>query len=33
MPLWLEMLILMLLTYASGLGIGWFYWNRGGRRQ
>lgn len=32
MPLWLEILILMQLTYATGLGIGWLYWNRGGRR-
>lgn len=30
MPLWLEMQVLMLLTYAAGLGIGWFVFTRGG---
>ncbi len=30
MPLWLEMLVLMLLTYAMGLGIGWMLWGRRG---
>ena len=30
MPLWLEMLVLMLLTYAAGLGIGWLLFNRKG---
>jgi len=30
MPLWLEMLVMMLLTYLLGFGIGWFVWNRGG---
>jgi hypothetical protein len=29
MPLWLEMLVLMLLTYLLGFGIGWLIWNRG----
>lgn len=28
MPLWLEMLVLMLLTYALGLSIGWAIWNQ-----
>ena len=23
MPLWLELLVLLLLTYAAGLGLGW----------
>ena len=23
MPLWLEMQVLMLMTYAAGLGLGW----------
>lgn len=29
MPLWLEMLVMLLLTYALGLAIGWAVWNRG----
>lgn len=29
MPLWLEMQVLMLLTYAAGLGLGWLLFNRG----
>jgi len=29
MPLWLEMLVMMLLTYLVGFGIGWLIWNRG----
>ena len=33
MPLWLEILLLMLLTYALGVAIGWVIWGRntGGR--
>ncbi len=33
MPLWLEILLLMLLTYAAGLALGWMVWGRntGGR--
>ena len=33
MPLWLEILLLMLLTYAAGLVLGWMVWGRntGGR--
>ncbi len=30
MPLWLELLLMMLLTYALGLGLGWMLWGRGG---
>lgn len=30
MPLWLEMLVPMLLTYAVGLGIGWLLFKRRG---
>jgi hypothetical protein len=29
MPLWLEIEVLLLLTYAVGLGIGWVLWGRG----
>ncbi len=29
MPLWLEMMVLLLLTYLAGFGIGWLIWNRG----
>lgn len=28
MPLWLEMLVLMLLTYLAGFGIGWGLWSK-----
>ncbi len=28
MPIWLELLILMLLAYAIGLGLGWLLWGR-----
>lgn len=30
MPLWLEMQVLMLLTYAAGLALGWLVFTRGG---
>ena len=29
MPIWFELLILMLVTYVIGLGIGWVLWGRG----
>lgn len=29
MPIWLELLILSLVAYALGLGIGWALWGRG----
>lgn len=28
MPVWLEMLILVLVAYAIGLGFGWLIWAR-----
>jgi hypothetical protein len=28
MPLWLEMLVMLLLTYGLGLAIGWVIWKR-----
>ena len=28
MPIWLELLVLMLLAYGSGLVIGWAIWGR-----
>lgn len=28
MPLWLELVVLLLLTYLAGFGIGWAVWNR-----
>lgn len=27
MPLWLEMLVMLLLTYAIGFAIGWLIWS------
>ena len=32
MPIWMEVLVLMLLAYAIGIGIGWAVWGRS-RRQ
>ncbi len=28
MPIWMEVLVLMLLAYAVGLGLGWVVWGR-----
>ena len=28
MPVWLELLVLLMLTYAVGIGIGWAIWGR-----
>jgi hypothetical protein len=28
MPIWLELLVLMLVAYAAGLAIGWAMWGR-----
>jgi hypothetical protein len=28
MPIWLELLVLMLVAYAAGLAIGWGLWGR-----
>lgn len=28
MPIWLELLVLLLIAYAMGLGIGWALWDR-----
>ena len=28
MPIWTELIILLLLTYAIGLAIGWLLWGR-----
>lgn len=30
MPVWLELIILLLLAYAIGLAIGWAFWGRAG---
>jgi hypothetical protein len=29
MPIWLELLVLMLVAYCAGLAIGWVFWTRG----
>lgn len=29
MPIWFELMVLMLVTYVIGLGIGWALWGRG----
>ena len=28
MPIWLELLVLMFIAYAIGIGIGWAIWGR-----
>jgi len=28
MPIWLELLVLLLTTYVAGVGIGWMIWGR-----
>jgi hypothetical protein len=28
MPIWIELLVLMLVAYAAGLTIGWAIWGR-----
>ena len=28
MPVWMELLVLMLVAYAVGLGVGWALWGR-----
>jgi hypothetical protein len=28
MPIWLELLVLLLVAYAIGIGIGWAMWGR-----
>ena len=28
MPIWLELLVLLLVTYGAGLAIGWALWGR-----
>ncbi|GAA4042353.1 hypothetical protein [Parerythrobacter jejuensis] len=30
MPIWFELMVLLLFTYAMGLGIGWGLWGRSG---
>ena len=29
MPIWFELMILLLVTYGIGIGIGWVFWGRG----
>lgn len=29
MPIWLELLVLLLITYVVGMAIGWAIWGRG----
>jgi len=30
MPIWFELLVLLLVTFAVGMGIGWAVWGGGG---
>ena len=29
MPIWLELLVLMMIAYAAGIALGWAIWGRG----
>lgn len=29
MPIWFELMILLLATYGIGIGVGWVLWGRG----
>jgi hypothetical protein len=29
MPIWLELLVLLMIAYGLGLAIGWLLWSRG----
>lgn len=29
MPIWFELMILLLVTYGIGIGVGWVLWGRG----
>ena len=33
MPIWLELLVLLMIAYAAGMAIGWAIWGRGGARE
>lgn len=33
MPIWMELLVLLLVAYAAGLAIGWALWGRGAREE
>ena len=33
MPIWLELLVLMLVAFAAGLAIGWGLWGRGAKEN
>ena len=33
MPIWIELLVLMLVAYAAGLAIGWGLWGRGASEE
>ncbi len=33
MPIWLELLVLMLLAYTVGLALGWALWGRTARKE
>ena len=32
MPIWLELLVLLQVAYATGLGLGFMIWGRSGRK-
>ena len=33
MPIWMELLVLLLVAYAAGLAIGWVLWGRSARER
>ena len=33
MPIWLELMVLMLIVYTAGIAIGWAIWGRASARR
>lgn len=33
MPIWMELLVLMLVAYVTGIAIGWIIWGREIRKE
>ena len=33
MPIWLELLVLLMIVYAAGLALGWAIWGRSARNE
>jgi hypothetical protein len=33
MPIWMELVVLMLVAYGAGLAVGWGIWGRGAKES